>query len=156
MCKHLITYKSHFCTKAVLKQSELLYPLNLYWENAVVQKKAVFHYQMVRKEERLVGWRFILQQDNDPKLQNKRTRQSASNYLETPLKSFRRNWTEEWKRSTSETFIQMCLLSCWVTQKFILYFIFRDLFLKGPFHFHFRVNWNITLHNSGNCKRLEQ
>lgn len=59
------------------------------------EKSAVFHYQMVRKEERLVGWRFILQQDNDPKLQNKRTRQSASNDLETPLKSFRRNWTEE-------------------------------------------------------------
>lgn len=88
MCKHLITYKSHFCTKAVLKQSGLLYPLNLYWENAVGQKKgAVFHYQMVRKEKRLVGWRFILQQDNDLKLQNKRTRQSASNDLETPLKS---------------------------------------------------------------------
>lgn len=48
------------------------------------EKSAVFHYQMVRKghvtkEVRLVGRRFILQQDNDPKLQNKRTRQSASN-----------------------------------------------------------------------------
>lgn len=68
------------CTKAVLEQIALLFPLMHFWESTVLLVVVVYYTVLKRVEaeaNRLADADFILHQDNEPK--RKKIRPKASN-----------------------------------------------------------------------------